>query len=431
MKKKVFFILLILVTLKSSAQFNFTDYALHHLNIVDVKTKNIFRNYTIIIHEGYIKEIVPTNEYIQNDSIQSILLKNKYVVPGLIDAHVHFATNPSLERRDNAEMVLKQMLLSGITSVRDMAGDARALSGLSRNALVGDIEAPTIYYAALMAGTDFFSDPRTIATAQGGVSGQMSYMKAIDDDSNIPLEIAEAKGSGASGIKLYAKLSEDQIIAISKEAKQQSIPVWAHASLYPVKPSSIIPAGILSISHVNMLLDEFTNTNTDLIPLWEKHQNSKNDNAFWDQQFDQLDFKPLYNLMIQNNVILDATISVLENYKDKPKNRWKYELGIRIVKNANKYGVRIAAGSDTDQKTFVQHEMDLMVNLCDFTPLEAIIAATENSASAIGASHSEGSIEVGKRANLLIVNENPTQDINNINDVFLVVNKGKLYNPIK
>jgi dihydroorotase-like cyclic amidohydrolase len=54
-------------------------------------------------------------------------LKGKFVVPGLIDAHVHFATDPTEERRDNAEKCLKEMLLTGITSVRDMAGDARAL----------------------------------------------------------------------------------------------------------------------------------------------------------------------------------------------------------------------------------------------------------------------------------------------------------------
>jgi hypothetical protein len=48
------------------------------------------------------------------------------------------------------------MLLTGITSVRDMAGDARALSNLSRDALVGDIVAPNIYYSSLMAGSKFF-----------------------------------------------------------------------------------------------------------------------------------------------------------------------------------------------------------------------------------------------------------------------------------
>ncbi len=48
------------------------------------------------------------------------------------------------------------MLLTGVTSVRDMAGDARALSGLSRNALVGDIVAPNIYYSFFDGGFKVF-----------------------------------------------------------------------------------------------------------------------------------------------------------------------------------------------------------------------------------------------------------------------------------
>ena len=216
-----------------NAQFSFKNYALHHLNVVDVNSKQILKNHSIVIHDGTIINILPTRDYVKNDSTQVINLKNKYVVPGLIDAHVHFATDPTKERRDNAEKVLKEMLLTGITSVRDMAGDTRALASLSRNTLVGDVDGPTIYYSALMAGTRFFSDPRTIATAQGGISGEMPYMKAIHSGSNLPLEIAQAKGTGAHGIKLYANLSAKEMNAIVKEAKKQGIPVWSHASLRP------------------------------------------------------------------------------------------------------------------------------------------------------------------------------------------------------
>ena len=188
------------------AQLSFEKYVLQNVNIVDVNNQNILEDYTLVIQGNKISKIMPSSEYVPNENTQSFNFKGKYVLPGLIDAHVHMATDPTMERRDDAEITLKQMLLSGITSVRDMAGDARALASLSRDALVGDIDAPNIYYSSLMAGTVFFSDPRTIATAQGGVSGQMPYMKAIDDSTNIPLTVAEAKGTGAHGIKFYACL---------------------------------------------------------------------------------------------------------------------------------------------------------------------------------------------------------------------------------
>lgn len=429
MKPNVFFFVLLFASLTANAQFDFDAYALHHLNVVDVNTKEIRNDHTIVVINGVITKIIPSTSYVSNDSIQSIFLRNKYVVPGLIDSHVHFATNPTLERRDAAEETLKAMLLTGITAVRDMAGDTRALSGLSRNALVGDIDAPNIYYASLMAGTEFFSDPRTVATAQGGVSGKMPYMKAIDSTSNIVLEVAEAKGTGASGIKLYANLSKEEIYAIVVEAKKQQVPVWAHAALNPVKPSEIITSGVISISHVHMLVDEFSATNKDLINRWEAHKISKNDALFWDNEFQSLALKKLYELMIQHKVVLDATLSVLETYKDQSKSSWKYELGIRITKAAHKHGVMVAAGSDTDQETFVQHEMNLLVNSCEFTPVEALIAATKNGALATGVFATEGSIESGKKANLLVLNSDPTENIKNIENVFMVIKNGKMYNP--
>jgi cytosine/adenosine deaminase-related metal-dependent hydrolase len=71
-------------------------------------------------------------------------------MPGLLTTHL--ATEPTKEdNRMRAEKDLKEMLLSGITSVRDMAGDARALASLSRDAGLDEIISPDIYYAALMA----------------------------------------------------------------------------------------------------------------------------------------------------------------------------------------------------------------------------------------------------------------------------------------
>lgn len=417
------------ITSICNAQFSFDNYALHNLNVIDVNSKKILKDYSIVIHNDLIVDILPTKNFIENDSTHSINLKNTFVLPGLIDAHVHFATDPTEERRDNAEKVLKEMLLTGITSVRDMAGDTRALSGLSRNTLVGDIDGPNIYYSALMAGPDFFADPRTIATAQGGKSGKMPYMKAIDNNSDLTLEIAQARGTGAAGIKLYANLSSREINNIVKEAKNQGINVWAHAALMPTKPSDIITSGVISVSHVEMLLYENFDSRKETIDKWKISENETKSNNYWDDEFNKLDFSQLYQLMIDNNVILDATMTVYEEYKQSLENSWRYQLGKRITNQANQKGVLIAAGSDSDQKTFVQYEMKLLVNECGFSPFEGIVAATKNSAMAAGILETEGTIETGKKANLLLLNSDPTTDIENIDNVFMVIKNGKIYNP--
>ena len=88
--------------------------------------------------------------------------------------------------------------------------------------------------------------------------------------------------------------------------------------------------------------------------------------------------------MIKYKVVLESTISVLKIQKIKSRRVWVYKMGIRIIQQAPKAGVLICAGSDSDQKTFVQHEMKILVNECNFTPLEGIIAATKYSAMATG-----------------------------------------------
>jgi imidazolonepropionase-like amidohydrolase len=421
-------LLLVLTSTTASAQFSFGNYALQNVNIIDVNSNDVLYDYTIIINNDKISDILPSKTYIANDTVQSIILKGKFVVPGLIDAHVHFATDPTEERRDNAEKVLKEMLLTGITSVRDMAGDARALSNLSRDALVGDIVAPNIYYSSLMAGSKFFSDPRTIATAQGGVSGKMPYMKAIDDNSNFVLDVAEAKGTGASGIKMYAYLSNNEVVKIVEEAKRQNIAVWSHAALQIAKPSEIISSGVISISHSELLIYEKFPKKEDVPTNW-KGANAVNMTAeFWEEEYDKLGLNKIFELMKQYDVVLDATLSVYEPDKNLENSHWRYEMEKRITRDANKAGVKVAAGSDSNQVTFVQYEMKLLVNEAGFTPFEALVSATKNSAQATGIIKNQGTIEVGKKANLLFLNSNPVENIENIDDICLVIKNGKMYN---
>lgn len=420
-------LLFVLTTATVSAQFSFGSYALQHVNIIDVNINDILYDYTIVISNDKISEIISSQKYIANDTVQSIVLKGKFVVPGLIDAHVHFATDPTEERRDNAEKVLKAMLLTGITSVRDMAGDARALSGLSRDALVGDIVAPNIYYSALMAGSSFFRDPRTIKSTQGGISGKMPYMKAIDDNSNTELEVAQAKGTGAQGIKLYAQLTKEQVLAIVTEAKKQALPVWSHGDLTSAESTDIISSGVVSTSHTLMLI-YYKFKESGLPKSWNAEGAKEMSAEFWDKEYSKLELDKIFALMKQNDVVLDATLSVYEDDKNAEKTLWIYEITRRVTGGANKAGVKVAAGSDSDQATFVQHEMKLLVNESDFTPFEAIISATKHSAHATGILEMEGTIEVGKKANLLFLNSNPVENIDHINDLFMVIKNGKFYN---
>jgi len=404
---------------------------LKDISVIDGISNNVKTHYTIIIRNNHIEAIGPVKDISIPDSVTVFYYPGKYLIPGLIDSHVHLATDPSKEdNRIRAEKDLKDMLLSGITSVRDMAGDARALASLTRDAGLDEIISPDIYFAALMAGPSFFKDPRTHQTTQGGIAGEMPYMKAVTDSTDLRIAVAEAKGSGATAIKLYAELSGELAKKITTEAHRQHMLVWSHANLDKASALEVINAGVNSISHAAMVSGWYSGN----VP--EECLRPGLSKTFWDSVFTTLPLSDLIKAMQANNTILDATLLI---YKEAgsdtslPLNRrlaWMamYEMGKRFTILAREKGIPISAGTDLDEKKFVQREMKLLVKECSFTPMEAIICCTKNGALAIGIENTTGTIQKGKIANLVLLSDNPARDIDNIDKVELVIKNGKLFN---
>ncbi|MEO6837538.1 MAG: amidohydrolase family protein [Ginsengibacter sp.] len=402
------------------AQVSFDNYAITGVTIIDANHQVPVTHQTVLITRNIISNIFNDGSRFIPDSFVMMKMEGKYLLPGLIDAHVHMATDPSGDdNRIHTLDVLQRMLYSGITSVRDMAGDARTLAGLSRDALTGDIISPEIYYSALMAGPVFFIDPRTATTTKGALPGKMPYMLAVTDSTNLVLAVAEAKGTGATGIKLYANLSPALVNKIVAEARKQGIYVWGHAWLQDAKPSDVVKAGVNPISHSPLLIYD----KMDSVP-----KSWKNGHTYYKSIGDSVpNLSSLFQLMKAHHTILDATMLTYKLWgEDDSIMRYDYEITKRITAEAYKAGVTIDAGTDDDQKEFVQKEMELLVKDAGFTAIDAIIAGTLNGAKAIRIDNKVGTVSVGKTANLLILNKNPLENIENVESVFLVIKNGKL-----
>jgi imidazolonepropionase-like amidohydrolase len=415
-------------------QFSPGYYALKDVSVIDGISKNVLEHYTIIIRNKHIEAVGPVKEITIPDSAIIFNYPGKYVMPGLIDSHMHLATDPSNDdNRIRAEKDLKEMLLSGITTVRDMAGDARALASLSRDAALDEIISPDIYYAALMAGPAFFKDPRTHQTTRAGVAGGMPYMKAVTDSTDLKIAVAEAKGSGATAIKLYAELSGELARKITEEAHRQNMLVWSHANLDYATPLDVINAGVNSISHAAMI----SNWNSRNIP--PAFLKAGLSDSFWDSVFRTLPVTELIKAMQKNKTILDATILTYKeagsdpSLSDNRRQAWfvMYQIGKRFTILAHEKGIPISAGTDLDDKRFVQREIKLLVQECEFTPMDALISATAIGARAAGIEKTTGTIQTGKIANLVLLSANPARDIDNLDKVVLVIKNGKLFNANK
>ncbi len=414
------------------SQFAPKYFALKDVQVIDGLSPTVLDHQTIIIRGNRIERIGPLNQVNIPDSCVIFPLRGKFVIPGLIDTHVHLATEPSgTDSRARAEKDLQAMLLSGITSVRDMAGYARALASLSLDSLVGDIQAPDIYYSALLAGPAFFTDSRTHQTSKGAIPGQLPFMRAVTHATNLTLVVAEAKGTGASAIKLYAQLDSGLARKITTEAHRQGLLVWSHLDLTIANPLAVIEAGVNSISHAGMIARWPAGTVPEA---WLKPDMSEH---FWDAAFKTLAVDDYIKAMLRHKTILDATLLTYKNDLDDPsstnevttnRSRAYWEMGKRFTKLALSRGVPVCTGTDTDDNKFVQREMKTLVKACGFTPMQVLISATRHGAMALGIEKSTGTVSAGKVANLVVLATNPADNIDNIDSVELVIKNGRMFN---
>jgi imidazolonepropionase-like amidohydrolase len=357
-------------------------------------------------------------------------LTGKFLIPGLIDSHVHLATPPN---RRQAEAMLRRDLYGGVTAVRDMADDLRALADISRAALVGEIPGPDIFYAALMAGPPFFVDKRTHQTTAGATAGEVPWMQAVTEQTDLPLAVAMARGTSATAIKLYAELTAHLATRIAAEAHRQHMRVWAHATLFPAKPSEVVAAGADVISHSCMLIHEASahvpsdpNTHDD-VPLGQ----------FADGHSTVLN--KLFQDMARRGVILDATVwaydSPMPDTGAPPQQAHPHcdaALGAAITGQAYRAGVPISTGTDNpapwnDLWPDVFHEIDVLVHQAHISPADVIRSATLVGARAAGQERDMGSIEPGKLANMVVLRNNPVDDINNLRSVEMTIKRGRIF----
>lgn len=355
-------------------------------------------------------------------------MKGAFVTPGLINTHVHLATPPN---RRYAEAMLRRDLYGGVTADRDMADDLRQLADLARAARVGEIPGPDLWYAALFAGPDFFEDPRTQAVTAGETPGKTPWMRAIDADTDLRQAVAEARGTGATAIKIYADLPAERVAAITAEAHRQGLKVWAHAAVFPASPAEVLAAGVDAVSHVCMLAYQVS----DRMPAAYHRRPPVQDDRL--QAPDDPVMAGLFATMKARGQVLDATLWVYEALSREaaaggPKPYCTSPVAARLTNQAWRAGVAISAGTDgfapgTSPWPALQDEMGYLQDAAGLPPLEVLKAATLNGARALGREDEMGTITVGKLANLVFVRGDPSRSVQAFRTVTLTVKRGQLF----
>ncbi|WP_417319223.1 amidohydrolase family protein [Emcibacter sp.] len=385
----------------------------------------------LLIRDG---RIVGVDVKEPGQDIEIIDLKDAWIIPGLIDAHVHLSGFEG----DRREMPgkLERALRGGITGLRDMAGDTRVLKDTVSDLHLGLYPGPTLTYAGLMGGPTMFDDPRVLEASIGYAPGEAPGLRAIDQETDAGKAMADLKTTGASAAKLYGNLDRDTVLRLGKAAHKAGVRIWAHPATFPARPMDLIEAGADVLSHSAYFIWQ-------AVPDMPTDYNARRHGPYGDYSPDDNRYQQVIERMAAGNVLLDATLTIhydhaveanepLEGVTDNA-----FTWATAFTRRAHKAGVKIVAGTDAlfpsekqdpegDDLPNLHRELEILVNYAGLTPMEALVAGTRNSAEAAGLLQDHGTIEPGKVADLVVLNTDPVRDITATRDIRMVIRAGKI-----
>lgn len=358
-------------------------------------------------------------------------LNGAWVMPGLIDTHVHVARFP--EARPQAEAILRRALQGGVTAVRDLGGDARALAEIERATGTGEFVGPEVVYSALFGGPDIFKDGPTNEMSSGRTPGSAPWARRVAAVTDVRQAVAEARGAGVANIKLYGDLDASLARRIIAEATRQGLMTTAHATVFPARPGDLVEAGVGSLAHAPYLVWEAV----ERVPADYRQRTA---GPWTTIPPDHPRLRALYRRMAARGVSLDATLYVyqaMRNFSPEVKADWAdtaFAWAAEATRLAHRAGVRVTTGTDwfeprDGELPHTHEELALLVQVAGFTPMEAIVAGTRNGAAALGLADSHGTVQPGKVADLLVLDADPLADIRNTTRIRMTVACGRVVRP--
>ena len=394
------FILLILCNLPvtSTSQNDQTLY--RNVNIVNGKNSLMIPNAALLVEDGLISRIFE-NAADAPSGIYEFDLKGKFVMPGLIDAHVHIRDLESARRA----------LLSGVTTARSMGVDHFTDIGMRELGRNGGVDVPEIFAAGYHVrpepASGFFMDFPSMVDLMGGkVKGvnavqRMGHAMVVKGVDWIKVNATARAGLPQTDPR-EPYYDETEILALVETGAAAGIPVAAHAHGDQGGKAAVL-GGVKSIEHGTYLSEE------------------------------------TLSLMKEKGTFLVPTIAVVTDLTlpggdyDIPlleiRGRHMLPRVREMAAKAHRMGVTIVAATDTgygpNSTLRLSEELNELVQI-GMTNEEAIRAATVTGAQLLGIAERVGIIEEGKEADLLILDRNPLEDILAVRDPLMVINNGKV-----
>ena len=347
---------------------------------------------TVVIRDGRIERIGKAGSVAVPSGSQVVRGTGKYLIPGLWDMHVHLTEDD-----------LAPLVAHGVIGVRDM-GNALAPVDVWRGRIAArGIVGPRIFRVGpILNGQEFGPEQITIRNE--------AEARAV---------VRVLKKVGVDAIKLHNQLPREAYLALADEAQKLALPFVGHVP-QSVTPFEAARAGQASLEHIQTLFEGQSPLKPDSEP-------------------------QLFELFATKGTVYDPTLvayrgstepqnvdpELLKKYPDLVPGRQKlFARFLELVGAMNRAGVTLVAGTDLSGFKWISAGASLHDELALFvdaglTPMQALQTATRNPARFLRVE--AGTIEVGKRADVVLLDANPLEDIKHTRRINAVVLDGTLF----
>ncbi|HET9369229.1 MAG TPA: amidohydrolase family protein, partial [Vicinamibacterales bacterium] len=354
------------------------SFALVGAAVIDGVSAAPIANGTIVVRDGRIAAVGPSASTPVPRGFAVVDAKGQFIIPGLWDMHAHAS------QVDWAPIYLA----GGVTTIRDMGGEADFLKAFRDAIASGAALGPRMLLAGLVDG----SGPR----AFGAV-----YADTPDEGRAV---VRRYKDMGFEQMKIYSLVKPDVVRAIAEEAHARGMLVTGHVPS-GMTARQAVEAGFDHIAHMPLRgsaddpetranIDFFVKhgTTIDPIPSWGEYLGRAAETPIESFQPGYLNLAPPLKRMIGNADVRSGNPAQI---------RERQLQTLRLIKAARDAGIPVVAGTDKGVPGFsVQRELELYVD-GGMTPLEALQTATIVPARVMKLDRDTGSIEAGKRADLV------------------------------
>jgi len=433
-----------------------TPLVLAHVNVVDVTTGSLQRDFDVTIRDGRIAAVEPATRAAATVQARVVDATGKFLIPGLADMHVHWYD----------ERYLGLFIGNGVTRVRQMWGMPVHLEWRKR------IEVGELLGPRFSISSPIVDGPHPFWPGSIGVGDAETAAKVV----------ASIKKDGYDFVKIYSGLPREVYFAIMRAARENGLEVAGHVPV-AVSAAEAADAGQASIEHLTNILISSSSAEARLRPLLVQRAleggnmnqgisaEARADMRELTEQvfatYDEAKAAALFARFAKDHTWQCPTLTVMRNMAslDDPaftsdarlkymprqlRGAWKpandprmatkskadYELDRRalrkymeIIPAMKKAGVEFLAGTDTANPfTFpgfsLHDELDLLVQ-AGLTPADALRAATINPARSLHDDAANGSVAAGKNADLVLLDANPLDSIKNTQRIAAVVVRGR------